>query len=417
MPHPRPHRWAFLALVAFAAGCVGPLPAGAVDSSGNDPSGGKRALAAEAVAALQSGSFDDAERLALEGNAEDDDDPYTHLVSGIVRYKKTMHQLYLDGRTILIGGLESGSVNQKYLASTLGDAESELAAVEKDLAVAARQSGIALELCLACWEIDWNGNGRADDRDRMLLQIEQDEHGEAIPEEDPRRKPTFRFDDGDIAWARAFVAFQRAALDVLLAYDWTQIGFAAARGRDVPDKIVIKLVRPERIEQAKKRILEGLSQSDASRRAYLAETDDDREWVPNPRQRNHPMPLPMDAALYETWAGVVSDVQRLVEGEEGLSIADVFTLAEERTKTRPRGYLDIGRMLGHPKDIVLDLRELERLDEDRDVEGALKSVLGQYYVPTMKPSQLTRRLLRMKGEVDKHEGELERKLRYLFWIN
>ncbi|MBK8180988.1 MAG: hypothetical protein IPK67_19285 [Planctomycetes bacterium] len=63
----------------------------------------------------------------------------------------------------------------------------------------------------------------------------------------------------------------------------------------------------------------------------------------------------MDAALYETWAGVVSDVQRLVEGEEGLPIADVFTLAEERTKARP-GYLDIGRMLGHPKDIVLDLR-------------------------------------------------------------
>ena len=39
--------------------------------------------------------------------------------------------------------------------------------------------------------------------------------------------------------------------------------------------------------------------------AYLAETDDDREWVPNPKQQSHPMPLPVDAArigaLERTW--------------------------------------------------------------------------------------------------------------------
>jgi hypothetical protein len=405
-----------VALVASVAGCVGPLPAGSVDSHGNEPAAGRQAYAKEAVAALQSGHFDEAERLARDGNAADDGDPYTHLVTAIVRYKKAMHQLSLDGRAVL-GGLATGALNQKYLTSALGEAESELEAVEKDLAIVARHSGVAVELCLACWEIDWNGNGRVDDRDRLLLQIEQDERGEEIPEEDPRRKPTFRFDDGDVAWARAFVAFNRAAVDVLLAYDFTQIGSVAAAGGGVPDKIVIKLVRKERIDQAKQRILEGLAQSDASRRAYLAETDDDREWVPNPRQRNHPMPLPMDAALYDTWAHVVLDAQRLVEGEEGLSVADVFTLANEKPRKMPRGYLDIGSMLAHPKDIVLDLRELDALDESRDVEGALKSVLGRHYVASMKPSPLTKRLIRMKGEIDTQEGELERKLRYLFWIN
>ena len=74
-------------------------------------------------------------------------------------------------------------------------------------------------------------------------------------------------------------------------------------------------------------------------------------------------------------------------------------------------------MLAHPKDIVLDLRAIERLDPARDEDGAFASVLGEYYVSEMKPSPLLHRLERMKGEVDKHHEELEHKLRYLFWLN
>lgn len=83
----------------------------------------------------------------------------------------------------------------------------------------------------------------------------------------------------------------------------------------------------------------------------------------------------------------------------------------------PKGYLDIGRMLSHPKDIVLDMGDLEDLDRKGDIEGAMKSILGEYYVGSMKPSPLPKRLLRMKGELDKGDRELERKLRYLFWVN
>ncbi|MBK8256331.1 MAG: hypothetical protein IPK82_27140 [Polyangiaceae bacterium] len=373
--------------------------------------------AALAISALKDGRFDDAERYSQVKNSKDSTDPYTHLVGAVVRYKKTAHQLYLDGRTIVVGGLESGNINQKYLASTLADAESELALVEKDLAVTAAHKGVSIELCVACWEVDWNGNGRLDERDRLLPQIEEDENGTEIPEGDPRRKPTFRFDDGDVAWARAFVAFQRAALNVLLAYDWTSVGLSFARRRDLPDKIVIKLIHPERIEQAKTRILEGLAQSELSRKLYLAEPDDDREWVPNPRQKNHPMPLPMDHALYSTWEGVVSDLTRLVGGDEGLAVADVFALADEETKVIPRGYIDIGQMFADAKDIVLHIKDLDRLDRERDIDGALKSVFGSYYTTNMKPSPLTKRLMRMKGEIDREDEKLSRKLRYLFWIN
>lgn len=409
-------QWALVMGMALVMGCVDVTATDGPRAVTPDLEG-RRQSAFAAVAALQAGHFDEAERLAAVGVASDGGNPYALLVRAIVRYKKSMHQLVLDGETIVVGGAESGAINQKYLRVTLTDAESELAAVEADLAVVARGSGVGLDLCLACWRIDWNGNGRVDSRDEMLMQIEQDANGQAIPEDDPRRRPTFHFDDGDVAWARAFVAFQRAALDVLLAYDWTQVAAIVARRSERPDTIVIKLTDPDRIVAARARILEGLAQSETSRRQYLAETDDDREWLPNPRQKNHPMPLPVDQALYDTWEAVVGDLKRLVNGEEGLSVADVLTLTGEHVKNPPKGYLDVGRMLSHPKDIVLNLEDLERLDHEHDAEGLMTSMLGEYYVQSIKPSPLPFRLLRMKREVDRSEGELERKLRYLFWVN
>jgi hypothetical protein len=399
-------KWAFLAGSALSLGCASPT----LES--------RREAAAPAVAALQGGRFDEADKLASERSASDSGDPYSHMVHAITRFKKTNHQLVLDGTAMVLGGLETGTLNQKYLRTTFGDAESELAAVESDLAVAAREPAFSMELCPACWEIDWNGNGHIDNRDKLLLQLEQDADGNPIPDDDPRRKPTFRFDHGDVAWARAFVSFERAGLDLLLAYDWTEAarvveGHADEHG----SKIVIRLVDPDRVEQARTRILEGLAQSDQSRRDYLVETDDDREWMPSPRQKNHPIPLPVDQALYDTWEGVVGDVRRLVEGEEGLSVSEALALADERPRFPPSGYLDIGRMLSHPKDIVIDVDAIERLDRKRDVDGEVSAFFGEYYVTSMKPSPLPRRLFRMKDEIDKQEGEFDRKLRYLFWIN
>lgn len=399
-------RWACIAFVALSTGCGAPT----LEQ--------RHAAATPAVNALKSGAFDDAGKLAEQSIATDAQNPQARFVRAIVRYKKTMHQLSLDARTVVIGGIGAGGLNHKYLRTALEQGETDLAAVEQDLAEVASHKGSSIELCIACWEIDWNGNGRIDSRDRRLMQIEQDADGNPIPEEDPRRKPTFRFDDGDVAWARAFVSFQRAAMDILLAYDWSGVdALLAERRRDLPSKVVIKLAHRDRIDEAKKRLLEGLERSDESRRLYLAETDDDREWVPNPRQQSHPLPMPVDQALYDTWQGVVGDLQRIVKGDEGLSVSELAQLGDHRWKNPPQGYVDVGRMLSHPKDIVLEVRDLERLERAHDVDGMLSSVLGEYYRKSMKPSPLIGRLARMKGEVDRREETIERKLRYLFWIN
>jgi hypothetical protein len=253
----------------------------------------------------------------------------------------------------------------------------------------------------------------------LLLQIEIDEHGEPLPEDDPRRTPTFRFDDGDIAWARAFVGFERALLDVILAYDFSGVNEAFRNGDDMPKRLVLRLADKKRIAAAKTRLLEAIDQSAACRQAYLEETDDDREWVPNPRQKNHPMPLPVDQALYETWDGVLNDIRKLVKGDEGIALADIAELLKGEVKVSgARGFVNIGAMLENPKDVVILEEDIKMVDREPIHLSALASaMLGDYYVPSMKPSALPKRLSRMKGEVDAHQEDIEHKLRYLFWLN
>ncbi|MFO0754925.1 MAG: hypothetical protein U0359_00420 [Byssovorax sp.] len=368
------------------------------------------------IDALQRGRFEEAAELAEKGLAADGDNPYPHLVRAISRYERSMRTLAREGRGIA-DDLDEGRLDDKAVRAVLRRAEGELGAVDEDLAAAAARSGIGLDLCLACWDLDWNGNGRIDRGDALLLQIEQDEAGEPIAEDDPRRKPTFHFDDGDVLWARAFVSFQRAGLDLLMAYDLGEIAKLAKGKRDMPERITLRLVDRGRVGDARDKILEGLNFSDGARKRYLAETDDDREWVPNPRQKSHPMPLPVDALLYQTWEGVLGDVRRLVEGDEGLALAEVAELSGERLHVPVKGYLDLGHLLAHPKDIDLDLKGLTRMDRRGDLDGMIASVLGEGYNRSMKPSPLPARLGRMKGEIDRREESFGRKLRYLFWLN
>ena len=380
----------------------------------------RRAAAAPCVAQLRAGKFDDAQAAAAALLKQDAANPFAAAVAAITLYKKTMHQLSTDVRTVVFGAFRAGGFNHKYMRSTLTDTEGALGQVEAHLAVAARSPGVAVELCLACWEIDWNRNGRVDRRDRRLFAIERDEKGNRIDEQDKRFRPVFRYDHGDVYWARAFIAFQRAALNLVLAYKWTELDRLLNRRKKVRS-LSIKLAKPELVAAARALILDGLQYADDSRKAYLAETDDDAEWLPNPRQKDHPMPLPVDQQLYDTWEGVLADLRDMLESKTGLSVAQLAQLGDHKWKEPPVGYLDIGLMLSKPKDIVLNLDgllDLNTRDEDRGkVEALLREHLGEYYRKKMTPSPLIKRLERMKSEIKRGEESMERKLRYLLWLN
>ena len=378
-----------------------------------------------AIQLLQATRFDEAEAKAREILAGEPPNAQANVVAAIALYKRTLHQVVQDAVSIAMGAAQSHRVNYQYLNYALSNADAGLTMVERYLAVAGTDSNFTLDLCLACWRYDWNHNGRIDWRDEELFQIEVDAQGERIPKEDPRRKPTFRFDLGDVHWARAMVMFQHAALNIAMAYDFSDLDklILTDHHRDArPQAFTLRLKDKGRLKRAKTLILDGLAAAELARKLYQAETDDVNEWVPNPRQNQHPLPLPVDEALYETWGGILADVVRLVQGQEGLSVAELAQLGDHRWQFPPRGYLNLGRLLDEPADVVFHtstFEELARMRADNPalVERLLQEVFGDKYGMSMKPSPLLRRLQRMKQEIDRGQESLNRKLRYLFWLN
>ena len=95
-------------------------------------------------------------------------------------------------------------------------------------------------------------------------------------------------------------------------------------------------------------------------------------------------------------------------------------LGDHQWKDPPGGFLNIKKLLDNPGDIVIRLDNVDALEGERTKENAekvLKDIFGEKYVPQMKPTPLLKRLARMKREMEQGEESLERKLRYLLWLN
>jgi hypothetical protein len=380
------------------------------------------AAATNAVGELQEGRFESARDVASEVLGGDAGNAYARAVRAIAEYRLAARDLHTAFLALFGRLLQTDRVDYRPFRTALDRAEQALGKVEDDLAAAAVDRNFSLELCLACWRADWNQSGSIDESDELLFQLEVDANLEPLPENDPRRKPTFRFDVGDLHWAHAMVAFQRAAIDLLLAYSWDVVDqLLEADGDELEHAtLTIRLQDAGRVHAARERLLAGLDAADRAREEYLAETDDDREWVPNPSQHDHPLPLPVDQALYDTWERVVRDVRSLVHGEEGIDVAQVAQLGEFGWDDPPHGFIDIGKLLEDPADIVLSMPHIDKFENRptrANAETLLRDLLGDAYVTEMAASGLPLELDRMKNEIDDGADSLECKLRYLLWIN
>jgi hypothetical protein len=317
--------------------------------------------------------------------------------------------------TFRFEGFGGDTMSAKSVKAAMTNFLGELDKVQLHLAEAAKDPKFALELCVACMAAE---DGNFFVLGAGGLDIERDRAGKPIPEGDKRRRPTYRFDHGDLAWARAMINYQQALANITLAYDWAWIDDDKQEGKT----ITIKLLEPARIAKAKELLLAGLAASDETRLAYLAETDDDREWVPSPKQQNYASPLTVDAPLYKTWEAVVADVRALVAGSTGISLASLWSLFGE--KGAPTGFIDLGAMLSTPKDIVFVLGAVDRIEIEKNAGKRaaqtttfLKGVLGNGYKAKMKPSPLTDRLLQLRKDRAADEQLFEDKLKYLLWLN
>jgi hypothetical protein len=162
------------------------------------------------------------------------------------------------------------------------------------------------------WEIDFDGDGILSPFERHFFWVPKrgvpvqpfsaavasDAYYEAT-----QTSPVIRVDGSDIQWAIAYCDFAEAALNLVLAYDFDP----RAQG--------IVLVDAKRVQgPAYARLVDGIRRSKRLRESLLAETDDDREWIPNPRQHDTAFPLAMDAQTFATWGRLLDELQRLLDG-------------------------------------------------------------------------------------------------------
>ena len=170
----------------------------------------------------------------------------------------------------------------------------------------------------ATWVRDLDGNGTVSTSERYFFAIPARKDGNLafqMPSEDEdyyareyKLDATVRIDQTDILWGLSYHYYVEAIVEVLLSYQYQ-------RDADTPSNQVIRLAHPENMRRARELIVSGLKTSEKMRLSALAETDDDMEWLSNPRQASSAFPVPLDDTDFRIWGELMGHLMPLFQGK------------------------------------------------------------------------------------------------------
>ena len=294
-------------------------------------------------------------RLAALARPTDDD----RLALGAVQFLRaiegsfqTRHAYGLTDRTGFLPLLRLGMTDNPaprpfdpaILAQIFRDAEAGLARSITTFAALPDSSAAALELALGDIWFDVNlsavrdpGEGMADLVGTLTLGMPPAEAGM-----EPPALPVIRFDLADAAWATAYAHLLSGLAEAVQAYDPTdpiarvmaaRVGLAEF-GPPPPSFVTGMAQMPDEIDLIAM-VLATLNQApDAARMARAhghflsmiaenrrfwalvdAETDNDREWLPNARQVAA-IGLPVPPETGDVWQAVLADAEAVLKGEK-----------------------------------------------------------------------------------------------------
>ncbi len=205
-----------------------------------------------------------------------------------------------------------------------------------------RDESVVLDIRLGQTRLDLDADGTPDDPLRAILaRYMPDLEGRLRDNADLR----IRFDRADVAWLRGYCHLLMGLCDVVLAHDMTELfhhaahvvfsavdspyPFLAQSGRgvfaiddgiDIADLIAaIHLMRfpvrePERMKSALEHFDQMLALSRESWTFALAETDDEREWIPNPKQTGV-LRIPIAREQIDAWMTFLDEGRALLAGK------------------------------------------------------------------------------------------------------
>jgi hypothetical protein len=338
---------------------------------------------------LQQGKLADAERALGEALRAKPDDDEARFALGVVQFLRAvegrMQAFYRHGYRSEPGMISFTNLpipknprpeplDYKTARSLLQSWIDDLGRVEATLA-RVNSTEVKLPLHFGLIRLDFNGDGRADE-DETLWKVYGNFNRRANVSAEAAGTFVIAFDRGDVDWLRGYCHVLSALTEALLAHDFEGLfdgsGFLLFKGIKAPEAFLVEsnqpqngfdmdqildlvamfhlirlpVVEPERLKSALAHMEAMVALSRSSWKFILAETDDDREWVPNPKQGSVIPNVRVTAEMVEGWKGFLDEFEAILAGRKLIPFW--------RGKPPRRG-INVRRVLTEPRafDLVL----------------------------------------------------------------
>lgn len=235
------------------------------------------------------------------------------------------------------------SVNYQKIRTLIETFHEDLHAIEKTVTnLGEDEFHLSLDLTKVRFDVDNDGKRTARESSMaLLLSIEtnrrmtQDQLNE-LNKFDGR----IVFDKSDLIWLKGYVQVTLGATDLLLAHDFEQpfnaissnifqkpenalstLGAGDENYGDIANLIAalhiakMKVSEPERLKQARQHLLNMVGHSKAMWGSIQAETDNNKEWLPSPKQ-NSVTGIKMTEDMVKDWHKFLTEYEAILNGEK-----------------------------------------------------------------------------------------------------
>jgi len=327
------------------------------------------AAAMAPIAWSQTAAIDDVEALLMEGKLADAEaqlraelradasDDQSRLALGVVQtlrgVERLMQGLYRHGldprwqtelpflRLPVPKNPDPEPLTNEAFRKLMAEFADDLAKVEATLAEV-KSAEVKLPVRPGLYRLDFDGDGQATEKEslwRIFFRLT----GSTVRLEQAGQF-VIAMDKGDVHWLRGYCRLLSAMCEMQLAYDTQELhdhaaqmffptakvryAFATPPGDEeewdwILDGIAfihllhLPVAEPERMKTAHGHLLAVIEQSRLSFAALGAETDDDREWIPNAQQKSIAFPrAAITPDMVEDWHAVLEELETILNGEK-----------------------------------------------------------------------------------------------------
>ncbi|MCB1281739.1 MAG: hypothetical protein KDB18_09475, partial [Salinibacterium sp.] len=247
-------------------------------------------------------------------------------------------------RANLAFNAEPAPITYEQFRQSIEDWMEEVKQAERELSRVGDEP-VKVRVPIGLARIDLNMDGQASEREqawRLFTAVQR----RFRPTQESAEGFEIAFDRGDVAWLRGYCNVCLAVGEFLLAHDTSDLferaghlffaknetpfgflkgdrkSFDFGTGIDASDAVAFihlldfDVVEPDRMAASREHLLSAIGLADEMWRWYDAETDDDQEWIPNPKQRECAIPGGMiTPAMRDAWLRTLGETREMLNGE------------------------------------------------------------------------------------------------------